>query len=1017
MSTQDNLRKSAKRWLKALRDGDGDARARFARAYPSASGEPTLRDVQHALARERGYENWTALVAAASGAPVSDSDLQSLLRAASDGDADELTRILDRRPDLINLRGVLPGHSGLRTALHFGVQHESVVRTLLDRGADPNIRDEGDNACPIHFAAERGEMAIVKLLVEHGADPSAPGTTHLLDAPGWAVCFDYANHIEIARLLIERGAPYTIFTAAALGEPDVIRDLVRGGANPDERMDRTNHARTPLHLAVLKNQPAAVEALISAGGNLDAPDAAGLTPLDTAALSGETAIAQLLVDAGARVELAAAIVLDRADDLERLFREQPTLHVDNRRWARMLVHACAHSPVTVVEKLLRAARRYRGGLSVVNLADDEETAVDGARRFMPLHAAAFAGHTDVVKLLLQAGADPRVRDSRWRATPAGWARYAGHDATADVILDTPDIDIFEAIAVDSPDRVARILDSDPAALDRPFESYCPDCGVQDHQWWPAPDATPLDWATSQKKTNALRVLHERGAGARSAADIERAKLVVTFLQSACWDHHTHGKADHRLLDRAAQRILAEHPDIARDSLYTAIVCGDIDDVRRILADRPELARERGGSRRWTPILYSAYTRFTHPETSANAVEIARVLLDHGANPNDFYMAGDAHYSVLTGIAGEGEQDSPRQPYAAEMFELLLERGAEPFDIQVLYDTHFHGDMLWWLELVYKHTINTARGAAWKDPEWKMLDMGGYGSGARFILEMAIRHRDMRLAEWALERGANPNSAPARDKRWHKHSLYELALLDRLPHMAELFIRFGAARTTPALSDEEQFLDACFRLDRARAATLLQEHPEYLKAPHAMFEAAKRDRPDVLALLLDLGFPLEIQDNTGKRALHAAALANGVRAAQFLIERGAEIDPRESTYGGAPIGWASHGDQLDVMDLLSRHSKAIWTLCFRAYVDRLREVLHESPELARQVSDEGVTPLWWLPDDDEKAMEIVELLLAAGADPSVRSRDGRTAADWARRRGMTAVAERLDRARTARVSAS
>jgi hypothetical protein len=56
----DNLRKAAKRWLKALRDGDVDARARLLRAHPSAADPPTLRDVQHALARERGCENWTA---------------------------------------------------------------------------------------------------------------------------------------------------------------------------------------------------------------------------------------------------------------------------------------------------------------------------------------------------------------------------------------------------------------------------------------------------------------------------------------------------------------------------------------------------------------------------------------------------------------------------------------------------------------------------------------------------------------------------------------------------------------------------------------------------------------------------------------------------------------------------------------------------------------------------------------------------------------------------------------------
>jgi ankyrin repeat protein len=51
----------------------------------------------------------------------------------------------------------------------------------------------------------------------------------------------------------------------------------------------------------------------------------------------------------------------------------------------------------------------------------------------------------------------------------------------------------------------------------------------------------------------------------------------------------------------------------------------------------------------------------------------------------------------------------------------------------------------------------------------------------------------------------------------------------------------------------------------------------------------------------------------------------------------------------------------------------------------------------------------LPDEDAKAMTVVELLLAAGADPAHKNTRGNTAADWARRRGMTAVAARLESA--------
>lgn len=57
----DNLRKQAKRWLKGLRVGNAEATARFVHAYPTAPTNPGLREVQHALAREYGFEGWADL--------------------------------------------------------------------------------------------------------------------------------------------------------------------------------------------------------------------------------------------------------------------------------------------------------------------------------------------------------------------------------------------------------------------------------------------------------------------------------------------------------------------------------------------------------------------------------------------------------------------------------------------------------------------------------------------------------------------------------------------------------------------------------------------------------------------------------------------------------------------------------------------------------------------------------------------------------------------------------------------
>src|SRR5262245_53928482 len=61
VTSLDTLKKEAKRWLKSIRDGRPDARTRFEQAYPDGPATPVLRDVQQALAREYGQDNWIAL--------------------------------------------------------------------------------------------------------------------------------------------------------------------------------------------------------------------------------------------------------------------------------------------------------------------------------------------------------------------------------------------------------------------------------------------------------------------------------------------------------------------------------------------------------------------------------------------------------------------------------------------------------------------------------------------------------------------------------------------------------------------------------------------------------------------------------------------------------------------------------------------------------------------------------------------------------------------------------------------
>ncbi len=70
------------------------------------------------------------------------------------------------------------------------------------------------------------------------------------------------------------------------------------------------------------------------------------------------------------------------------------------------------------------------------------------------------------------------------------------------------------------------------------------------------------------------------------------------------------------------------------------------------------------------------------------------------------------------------------------------------------------------------------------------------------------------------------------------------------------------------------------------------------------------------------------------------------------------------------------------------------------------MLRQRPELGKADAGGGDTPLMYLPGDDAEAAEIVELFLAAGADPTIKNREGLTAGDLADKRGLEAAAALL-----------
>ena len=966
----DTLNKEAKRRLRAARDQDPQA---------------TLRDVQLALAREYGFEGWAALKArvaeieAARGLSPS-AALAAMLIAAEQGDAAAVAHVLDEHPTIVNERGTLPGHTGLRTALHFGVHHEPVVRLLLERGADPNIRDEGDHAFPLHFAAERGDLAVIRLLVEHGAHTVAGEVDdHELDIIGWATAFYYTTpNAEVLEYLLAHGAQHTIFSAVATGAVDVIRELAeRTPALLDKPMDRTNHRRRPLHLAILKKRPQSLAALLDLGADLEATDVAGLTPLDQAALSGERAMAEKLLEGGAVVGIPAAIFLGSTPDFERLLREDPDALKPGRRWGTLIVRAADMASGDVIETLIAHGASAR-------VVDDTHTAIDQVSNYTALHAAAWSGNNSAAVVLLKHGADPRVRDSKYCGTPAGWANYNGKPECRDLILQSDRIDIFDAISLGRADLIRGIVQRDPEAVQRRFDAYATCERESAH-------LTPLAFATFVDNSAAVRILGSLDAEFATGGHLARTapERTAAFLRMACLDWAVGGPDRLRQM-HAAERLLTRQPELSLHHFLTALVCGNVDEVERALAERPAVATEVGGPRGWPPLLYVCSTRLPSPGPwSDNAVRIVRELLDRGADPNAYYEGGNSeiHYTALTCVIGRGEEQTPVHPKAKELAALLLERGAEPYDMQCLYNAYgghashrylADDDFVWLLEMIYHRSLALGRERDWQDPHWQMLLMGGYGGGAWYLLSSAMKGNFLGLAEWVLSRGASPNPPRATDRRTPHGTLYEQAIRSGRHEFATLLARYGATTTAVAPLDDEALL----------------------------FEAADQDRADLVAEILDRGVSPNVEQPGSKvRPLHNAAYSGSTNVVRLLIDRGAEIDPRDANHGATPIYWAFWGRRPQSVELLAPHSRDTWTLTCAGKLDRLRDVVAAEPRLAT-VRDEHDTLLFYLPDDERVAAEMVKLLLANGADPGVKRPNGTTAADVARARGLDEAADLL-----------
>src|SRR5258707_1004171 len=184
----------------------------------------------------------------------------------------------------VNLSAALPEGS-LDQEFLDAVEKRDVtkIQPLLSKGANINAKEPINGHFALQYAINWPDASLVKLLLDKGADVNTAdksGYTALINAAG-EIGSEYAT---IAELLIDRGADIhaqhdaAIFAAVRNAEPSVVRLLLKKGA-PVNATDPRSYDETVLITAAGGASVEALQMLLDAGADLKATNKNGETAL------------------------------------------------------------------------------------------------------------------------------------------------------------------------------------------------------------------------------------------------------------------------------------------------------------------------------------------------------------------------------------------------------------------------------------------------------------------------------------------------------------------------------------------------------------------------------------------------------------------------------------------------------------------------------------------------------------------------------------------------------------------
>jgi ankyrin repeat protein len=274
----------------------------------------------------------------------------------------------------------------------------SMIDRLLKAGADANaaLTAAGDTA--LMMAARTGKTDSIRVLSEAGANVNAKETWGGTTALMWAVS---EGHAEAAKLLIDVGADVNArsnYVAAANGRGFEGRTPLANRALDARPEEFASGWLTPLMLAAREGNVELARILVGARADIDAVAGDGKTALSLSIFNGNYEVASYLVDSKADVNKA---------DAQRFTPLFWAVDRRNMETAPNFPWMVTADPIPLIRKLLDAGANPNALVNNTPRARMRE----GSPRIVfatALMRAAFAADLELVRLLLDRGADPRI---------------------------------------------------------------------------------------------------------------------------------------------------------------------------------------------------------------------------------------------------------------------------------------------------------------------------------------------------------------------------------------------------------------------------------------------------------------------------------------------------------------------------------------------------------------------------------------------------------------------------------